>query len=81
MVQLLGAGQSDEQWRELFTALNLEIHVRNKSDCKTWPKEWLNEGVEHFWGDWWIDIEFGILLVPSGKVGEIVLNTPMFVHS
>ncbi len=73
-----GLGElNDEQWRKLFIALNLEIHVRDKSDRKTWPKEWIDEGVEHFWGDWWIDIEFGIPLVPSEKVSEIVLNTPM----
>lgn len=72
---------NNEQWRELFTALNLEIHVRDEGDCKTWPDEWQEEGVKHLWGDWWIDIEFGIALVPSEKVGEIVINTPMFVRS
>ena len=71
---------SDEQQRELFTALNLEIHVRDKADSKTWPKEWLDEGVENYWSDWWIDIEFGIPLVPSEKVGEIVLNIPMYAQ-
>jgi len=71
---------SYDQWRELFTALNLEIHVRDKADRETWPKEWLEEGVENLGGDWWVDIEFGIALVPTEKVGEIVLNTPMYVQ-
>ena len=71
---------SYEQWRELFTALNLEIHVRDEGDRETWPKEWLGEGVDNLWGDWWVDIEFGIALVPTEKVGEIVLNIPMYVQ-
>ncbi len=71
---------NDEQWRELFIALNLKIHVRDEADRKTWPKEWLGEGVENLWGDWWVDIEFGIALVPTKKVGEIVINTPMYVQ-
>lgn len=71
---------SYEQWRELFTALNLEIHVRDEADRKTWPKEWLGEGVEYLWSDWWVDIEFGIALVSSERVGEIVINTPTYAH-
>ncbi|MFC1928709.1 hypothetical protein ACFLXK_03795 [Chloroflexota bacterium] len=71
---------SYEQWRELFTALNLEIHVRDGVDRKTWPREWLGEGVENLWGDWWVAIGFGIALVPTEKVGEIVINTPMYVQ-
>ncbi|MFC2065697.1 hypothetical protein ACFLUO_01355 [Chloroflexota bacterium] len=71
---------SHEQWRELFTALNLKIHVRDETDRDTWAKEWLGEGVENLWGDWWVDIEFGIALVPTEKVGEIVFSTPRFVR-
>jgi len=79
-IQASIVGRLDEltkaQWRELFTALNLEIHIRDETDPRTWCDEWLKEGVEYLRGDWWIDIYFGIPLIPTARVKEIALNAP-----
>jgi len=62
------------EWRELFAALNLEIHVRDDANTTIWPADWDEEIPKEAVG---IEICFGLPVDRNtSKVGEIMLNLP-----
>jgi DNA invertase Pin-like site-specific DNA recombinase len=73
------ASLTNDQWRELFKTLNLEVHIPDKEA----PQEiWRGQPVK---GYWWADVRFGISIMPIKEVTDIVftractsnLNTPL----
>ncbi|MFC1907737.1 hypothetical protein ACFLW8_06605 [Chloroflexota bacterium] len=57
---------SNDQWRELFKTLNLEIHIQDKVEP---DRTWRGQPVESYG---WVDIRFGISIVPVKEVSDIV---------
>ena len=57
---------SNDQWRELFKTLNLEIHIPDKVETE---RTWHGQTVE---GYSWVDVRFGISIVPIKEVSDIV---------
>lgn len=78
---------TNAEWRELFTTLNLELHIRDENDLATWEDygfdeelnpidnydQWWEQTIEY---EKWIDIRFGLPLmrVPTDRVSEIVFK-------
>ena len=62
---------SQDEWRELFTALNLEIHVRDRNNPATWP-ETESENSEELPET---DIRWGLPL-KAEAVSDIVFKSP-----
>lgn len=62
---------SQDEWRELFTALNLEIHVRDRNNPATWP-ETESENSEELPE---MDIRWGLPL-KAEAVSDIVFKSP-----
>jgi len=62
---------SQAEWRELFMALNLEIHVRDRNNPATWPETELENSEELPE----MDIRWGLPL-KAERVSDIVLNSP-----
>ncbi len=62
---------SQDEWRELFTTLNLEIHVRDRDNPATWPETELKDG--EGWPE--MDIRWGLPL-KAEAVGDIVFKSP-----
>lgn len=61
---------SNEQWRELFRTLNLEVHAPDEVEPE---RTWQGQPVE---GYSWADIRFGISIVPVKEVSDIVFTRP-----
>jgi hypothetical protein len=62
------------EWRELFTALKLEIHVRDDATTTIWPGDWEEELPMEATA---LEICFGLPLHRNTEgVGEIMLNLP-----
>lgn len=61
-----------DEWRELFIATNLEIHVKTADDSEPWPKE--SDGM-FFQGSVArkVEVHFGIPL-PTERIEDIVFN-------
>lgn len=68
---------TEAEWRELFAALNLEIHARDDAIITIWPADWENtpEGIpKEVIG---LEVCFGLPLErDTERVGEIMLNLP-----
>lgn len=72
------------EWRQLFIALNLEIHIRDMENKDTWPSHWFEEeerqqDLRCFDIDATdtrdeIEIAIGLPLVRAQQVGEIVFT-------
>ena len=61
------------EWRELFKALNLEVHVKNVENPISWSAKWKEIPPEIFH----VEIYFGVpLKLPYDNIGSIVLNKP-----
>jgi hypothetical protein len=62
------ASLTNDQWRELFKTLNLEVHIPDKEA----PQEiWRGQPVK---GYWWADVRFGISIMPIKEVTDIVFT-------
>ena len=59
---------SNEQWRELFRTLNLEVHVPDEVEPE---RTWQGQPVESYC---WADVRFGISIVPVKEVSDIVFT-------
>jgi DNA invertase Pin-like site-specific DNA recombinase len=65
---------TNAEWRELFAALNLEIHARDDATITIWPADWDEEIPKEVVG---LEICFGLPLErDTERVGEIMLNLP-----
>jgi len=65
---------SNDQWRELFKTLNLQVYVQDKEEPK---RTWRGKTVE---GYSWVDIRFGISIVPVKEVSDIVFARAYLVQ-
>jgi hypothetical protein len=61
---------SNDQWRELFRTLNLEVHAPDEVEPE---RTWQGQPVE---GYSWADIRFGISIVPVKEVSDVVFTRP-----
>lgn len=61
---------SNTEWRDLFMALSMEVHVGNHDDAPTWLDNhwWQNAGKPE------VLITFGLPLHRAEDVGDIVLQ-------
>lgn len=77
-IQAKVRGRIDEltkaEWRELFMALNLEIHVRTEDDPEVWPNDWLKNRPMCSMASK-VEVYFGVP-IEAQQVGSIVLTAP-----
>jgi hypothetical protein len=67
----LGNGFADltnGQWRELFKTLNLEVYIPDKVEP---VRTWHGQPIESYL---WIDVRFGIDIIPIKQVTDIVFT-------
>jgi hypothetical protein len=63
-----------EEWRRLFRALNLEIHVRDGATITTWPEDWGHNIPKEVIG---LEIYFSLQLNrDADKVADIMFKCP-----
>jgi DNA invertase Pin-like site-specific DNA recombinase len=62
------ANLTNDQWRELFKTLNLEVHIPDKLAPE---RTWHGQPIESYL---WADVRFGISIVPIKEVTDIVFT-------
>jgi hypothetical protein len=66
---------SNEQWRELFSVMNMEVHIPDKVPA---PRIWQGPPFDGqlVEGYLWADVRFGISIVPTKDLSDIVFTRP-----